>query len=404
MIKIFIIGILVVVLTVVSFTFYEKAKDSFGATTIVEKLQNKNFKEKSNIKGVEIAKVDFTGTYEDTTYGVTVEILSINAIEGGVEIFAKGWRGSQQLGFGKDGTIETERFLIYNPPILVDDSSGTIVKAWTDITTGQAKQRVLKEDPAAATRSVIAHNIKLVGLDNNKIVKGSVGQTTSTFFPASGANDPVDGDTSRGIQNENWATFRAAVGLAADDTSSPRQIMGGLTSAASSPNWRTMVRGIITFNTSAIPDTDEVDSAIFSFWAESVVDNATLNQGVTLSVSNPASASAVAIDDYVLPGNWGSTEFATRIDIGSVTTGAYNDMTLNSSGEANINISGNSNFGGRISADFDDIEASHPGSQQDALVQVSTADNSGTTQDPKLVVVHSEAPGGSSTQVIFIGM
>src|SRR3990167_1069334 len=41
-------------------------------------------------------------------------------------------RGTELRGFGADGSVEIERFRIYNPPILVDDPNGTIIREWTD--------------------------------------------------------------------------------------------------------------------------------------------------------------------------------------------------------------------------------------------------------------------------------
>ena len=150
-------------------------------------LLNKTAREKSQIKSLEIAKSKHSGIYDSLQYGVRIEIISeVKAIEingqHGIELFARAWRGTQQLGFGSDGSVEIERFRIFNPPILVDDPNGTIIREWTDKETGLLKQRKLREDPIEAIRQVIAHNAKLVGLDNNKIVAGKVGNTASTFF------------------------------------------------------------------------------------------------------------------------------------------------------------------------------------------------------------------------------
>src|SRR3989344_2016473 len=66
-------------------------------------------------------KYNFPVQYTDPTYGVTREIQSVQKIEGGIEILARAWKDGKQLGFGKDGSVEIERFKIFNPPILVDD-------------------------------------------------------------------------------------------------------------------------------------------------------------------------------------------------------------------------------------------------------------------------------------------
>ena len=144
-------------------------------TEICKLLTIKNASEKAQIKSREIAKRDFKGEYTNTQYGVKVAIIgevkeiNING-QSGIELFAKAWRGDKQLGFGKDGSVEIERFRIFNPPILVDDPNGDIVREWTDKETGLLKQRKLREDPLQAIKEVIAHNVTLVGKDNGKIV------------------------------------------------------------------------------------------------------------------------------------------------------------------------------------------------------------------------------------------
>src|SRR3990167_4725754 len=97
---------------------------------INELLQNKTAIEKSRIKSEEISKLNHIGTYDDLRYGLKVEIQSLKAIEvngsHGVEIMARAWKGTKQLGF-VDGTVEIERFRIFNPPIVVDDPNGDII-------------------------------------------------------------------------------------------------------------------------------------------------------------------------------------------------------------------------------------------------------------------------------------
>ena len=51
----------------------------------------------------------------------------IEEIEGGIQIFAQAWNlDGTQVGFGKDGTVDIERFQIINPPILVPDENGDV--------------------------------------------------------------------------------------------------------------------------------------------------------------------------------------------------------------------------------------------------------------------------------------
>ena len=84
-------------------------------------LAGKSAKERADIKGHEIAEI---GALSRLTHGAyDIEVVSMEAIDGGVAVFARAWdKSGQQIGFGKQGTVDIERFLIYNPPILVPDA------------------------------------------------------------------------------------------------------------------------------------------------------------------------------------------------------------------------------------------------------------------------------------------
>jgi len=178
--------------------------------SIVNLLVNKTASEKSRIKSAEISKHDFKGVYDNAKYGVKIEIvgsptpIEVNG-QHGIELFARAWQGNQQLGFGADGTVEIERFRIFNPPILVDDQNGDIIRKWTD-TDGNLHQRKLREDQLQAIKETLAHTIKQVGKDNNKIVVGKVGNTTSTFYPDAHPESTSHDAMMASYTRSSWAT------------------------------------------------------------------------------------------------------------------------------------------------------------------------------------------------------
>src|SRR3990167_4451732 len=91
--------------------------------------------------------------------------------------FKKVWKwtpGGKQVGFGKDGTVDIERFVFINPPILVSDPNGDIIREWTDDTTGELKQRKLRESPQEALLQSLAHTIsvKKEKFGSERIVRG----------------------------------------------------------------------------------------------------------------------------------------------------------------------------------------------------------------------------------------
>jgi hypothetical protein len=79
-------------------------------------LEGKSAAERANVKSEELIKIFPTGEYTDPTYDVDVEVQGIEKIDGGIQIFARAWKGEDQLGFGEDGSVEIERFRIFNPP------------------------------------------------------------------------------------------------------------------------------------------------------------------------------------------------------------------------------------------------------------------------------------------------
>src|SRR3990167_7351815 len=99
-------------------------------------LENKTGKEKANIKGQEIAKqvVSVARTnVKSSGADFDIEVVETKAIEGGVEVFARAWTpDGKQVGFGKDGSVDLERFVFINPPILVVDPLGDILHEWAE--------------------------------------------------------------------------------------------------------------------------------------------------------------------------------------------------------------------------------------------------------------------------------
>src|SRR3990167_3660071 len=133
------------------------------------------------IKCEALAAASTTGKYV-TGDGASIELTQVENLSGkGVSILARAWdSGGNPIGFGRDGSIEWERFRIYNPPIMVPDGTTRTV---TPSDGSPAYERDnFKEDAVAALRSVIEHNVKLVGKRGAKVTPGKIGNTTSTFF------------------------------------------------------------------------------------------------------------------------------------------------------------------------------------------------------------------------------
>ena len=277
------------------------------------------------------------------------------------------------IGFGRDGSVEWERFRIYNPPIMVPDGT----KQTVTIGVRGVEVDNFKEDAGAALREVIAHNIKLAGKPGARITPGKVGNTTSTFY-----SELADGHIGHINVVDTWANVRnATAGTSIDTTSS---YSGGALGQQGPAGTMSIRRSIWPFITSAIPDTDVISAATNSYY---IIDSSsTDNDGddwVNIYLSTPSNSANLVLGDF---DQISATSSATQIDITSIATGAYKDWTLNATGLANISTSTTTVFALREGHDVLNSEVIDGGEN---TVNVRGADTAGTTQDPKLVVVHA---------------
>ena len=359
--------------------------------SIEGQLKNKDHKECSKIKSQEIVKLHKPLKVRRSKY--ELEITRVQQIEGGVEVFARAWNSKGQIGFGKDGTVDIERFRIFNPPVLVDDHNGDIVRESTDPETGEVKQRRLREDPHEAILQEIEHTIsvKVQKYGPENIVLGKIGNTTSTFYPDAG--DPgttsIDGSYDETQGSGKWdavhdeTSSNSAVGTDTNEVYC-RARVGGETS---------IIRSIFLFDTSTIDSADIITSATFSLRGTAKFTG--VNDGndfVSVVQSNPASNTTMSTADYDQVGDavdnpTEGVDSGDRIDITTWSTSGYNDFPLNSTGLGWIDEAGITKLGVR---EGHDIVDSAPASGTTG-VRGYYADRSGTSNDPKLVVEHGVA-------------
>ncbi len=144
-------------------------------------------------------------------------------------------------------------------------------------------------------------------------------------------------------------------------------------------------RAFILFDTSSLTAAASISSATISIY---ITSKYTLsNDGYdTLHVdaTTPTSNTAIQAGDY---GNVATvSQSNTTADVTSLSTGAYTNFTLNSTGLGNISKTGISKYGIREGHDFFLVP---PASGSISGVQFSSADTSGTSQDPKLEVTYT---------------
>lgn len=368
---------------------------------ILESIQNEpDAKARASFKGQEIAKlgaqarqnVKFSGQDFD------IEIVSMSKIEGGLEVFARAWvPGGSQIGFGPRGTIDIERFRILNPPIMVTDGT----KRTVTVNGKDDEIDNFKEDALQSTLQTLCH---IIGVKKHKvtsnppIVPGSIGNTTSTFFPdADPETTSVDGISTFWVTLQTFAAARASAAGndTRDNTENPSNgFSSGVAIGLSTDGGGgfAISRAFTLFDTSAIPDADTITSATLSLFiynkAQSFGNDG--NDFISIITTTPASNTAIVDADYDQVGTTEQHDTAQRKDISGVSTGAYLDFTFNSTGLGNISKTGVSKFGAREGHDLLNAEPTG-GNTLDCGVAFYNAERSGTSNDPKLVVEHGSA-------------
>lgn len=341
-----------------------------------------------------------------------IEVESISPIEGGVEVYARAWKGNTPLGF-IDGTVETEHFRFINPPEYVDDTNGNVVWTGRD-RNGQMKERRLRHDPDAALMESLADTIRIVGKTGN-VEPGKRGSTTTTIYPdPDPETNTVDGRLTN-TGSSDWATVHdAAAGSSIVDNGSVETDMAqSRRSGGGGTNYQ-IIRPLFYFNTSSIAGTDTISSATFSVYSDSAPDDGD-NDGddwinLVQGQSGLSSDTSLSVNDFDLVGAVSNpTEGATRKDLGTISTGAYNDWTLNATGLGWIARSGETKNGTAgitylgLREGHDALNSAVADSASNSFIGYF-ADQGGTTKDPKLVVVHTAGITPAATvdqQVLF---
>lgn len=208
--------------------------------------------------------------------------------------------------------------------------------------------------------------------------------------PSTGATT-VDGRLTSD-NDPNGVTF-ATVHDATTGTGAPATAATGgspllYSTAINADKWNAIYRGAYFFSTSALGASASISAAVFSLYPNSSHTSA-LGGVMEIDRINTSSANNnLATSDYNVA-NFDSVRQATGIAFASLATGgAYNNFTLNATGISNINKTGITKFGTRISFDLDNSApawSANKGSGSNHYY----ADQPGTTTDPKLVITYT---------------
>lgn len=363
--------------------------------TIIRRLETCSLikAEQMSFKGQEIAKTLSKGKF--TQNNIEIEIVDFRTIEKGVEVYARAWKGNQQLGFD-DGTVDIERFWFVNPPIKVPDSTGSIVRIYNEGTPKETTRR-FREDPEEALKIKLFRRVNEFGKSNNKIIAGKRGNSVGTIDASH------DAQFNRDVTDpeETWADLINSDGLQIRQDNLVIQISAGQTT----DKFERWSRSGFTFDTSGI-GSDTVDTAKLVLYAQGSAERTGLGDAnLNVTDFNPADDSSYVVDDGDIA-NWGSVDWSDDKLLSSwvETDNTGNEFILNSSGIASINGSGNTVLGFRIEWDID-----VPGSGDSAFTGTWTSSGltdvriyfeDEDTNDPELVVTHSAAAGYGDIYII----
>ncbi len=213
----------------------------------------------------------------------------------------------------------------------------------------------------------------------------SFGFLTLTVYPdASSGATTVDGIAYRSVASETFATIQGGAGTGFSTTVAYCQME--VLASTTTNQFQTLVRSIMTFNTAQIGllGTDvSILSATLSLFGGAKANALGGSPDVHIAGATPASNNDVVAADY---SQCGTTSFGSVV-YASISTSGYNNIVMNDSGLANINVSGISKFSGRLSWDINNSFTGVWASNGDAIVQMNSKDSG--LGDPKLTVVYS---------------
>ena len=215
----------------------------------------------------------------------------------------------------------------------------------------------------------------------------------STFYPdADVETTSVDGhlqslSTGNVLSSDAWNNARSGASPSVFDAAVTNSIHTRITIVPRTGNYIGQIdRSFLLYDTSSLTVNATISSATLSIYI--TAKNNTNNSGndtLNIVTTTPASNTTLATGDW---GNVGTTLQASAVDLSVLTTTAYNNFSLNSTGLVNISKTGVTKFGLRMGEDINNVQ---PADDTQNSVTYSAAEEAGTSQDPKLEVTYTVA-------------
>ena len=231
--------------------------------------------------------------------------------------------------------------------------------------------------------------------------------TISTFYPT-GDNDDMTLRAPEYAASQSWSFVRDHAGWNYSDAFLSTAFISYGTEGASNIGWDRMHRTQFIFDTSGIPDADDLNSASLYIWFDELEAQAgPYGYGVNWTEAQRSivvTAGSTASDTAIVTGDYDAIKGATKWSSGFVSTkdssanpsvsGAWSDnsyaeLPLNATGVAAVNKTGVTKVALQNLADVDNDPPTTSGTgHQHVLMQWRSYDYSGDDHTPKLVVNH----------------
>jgi hypothetical protein len=183
--------------------------------------------------------------------------------------------------------------------------------------------------------------------------------------------------------DEPWATINVGAGSGVDRANDCPMARASTTNN----QYQYDLGGIFCFDTNILTNSARISDVKFSPFSTSTTPvNALGDSPFHVVAATPGSTSGIVAADY---SQLGTISFGNKTKA-SWSTSAYNDITLDAKGRANINKTGISKFGAVLG--FKLSGSPTWASALDTAYYIYFSDQAGTSNDPKLTVTYTR-PG-----------
>jgi len=238
----------------------------------------------------------------------------------------------------------------YNVFTLNASGEANISKTSVSSFGGQLSWDILDDETGLTWSSSDASTLRSYMADNGSNEPRLTLTVTEIFVSAIGANSPCDGWVRRTLITESWTTIHDTADGNGTDVVGVNNL-AQLSATTTTDVYNRLTRPISNFDTSSIGTGNSVTATSLNLYGNAVGD--AMAQLVGVVSASPASDSTIANGDY---DTFGTTRYATDIDLGSWSTSAYNTFTFNTTGKSAVDVTGVTNIGVLLSCDIDNAE------------------------------------------------